>query len=130
MFVKISFFFFFFFFFSRDQLTKQKKMSQKTHLAAVFDCRTIIVGYYNYSTCMYVCIQYRRPFPYRADRSARYGKGRLYCMRVHRIYTWPLNSRKAWAANLSQSHIYIYDVALLIVPNLCLPPLSELVLVL
>ena len=22
-------------------------MSQKTHLAAVFDCRTIIVGYYN-----------------------------------------------------------------------------------
>ena len=38
---------FFFFFFSRDQLTKQKKMSQITHLAAVFDCRTIIVGYYN-----------------------------------------------------------------------------------
>ena len=38
---------FFFFFFSRDQLTKQKKkMSQITHLAAVFDCRTIIVGYY------------------------------------------------------------------------------------
>ena len=31
-----------FFSFSRDQQTKQKKMSQKTHLAAVFD-RTIIV---------------------------------------------------------------------------------------
>ena len=38
--------FFFFFFFSRDQLSR-KKMSQKTHLAAVFYCRTIIVGYYN-----------------------------------------------------------------------------------
>ena len=23
-------------------------MSQKTHLAAVFDCKTIIVGYYNW----------------------------------------------------------------------------------
>ena len=36
--------------------------------------------------CM--CIQYRRSLPYRADRSARYGKGRLYCMRVlyiHRV---------------------------------------------
>ena len=32
--------------------------------------------------------QYRRYLPYRADRSARYGKGRLYCMRalyLHRI---------------------------------------------
>ena len=42
-------FLFFLFFFPRDQQTKQKKkkMSQKTHLVAVFDCRTIIVGYYN-----------------------------------------------------------------------------------
>ena len=28
-------------------------------------------------------IQYRRPFPYRADPSARYGKGRLYCMHTY-----------------------------------------------
>ena len=35
----------FFFFFKGP--TKQKKMSQITHLAAVFDYRTIIVGYYN-----------------------------------------------------------------------------------
>ena len=39
-------------------------------------------------------------------RSARYGKGRLYYKRllilhVHRIYTWLLDSRKAWAANIA-----------------------------
>ena len=33
-----------------------------------------------------MCIQYRRSLPYRADRSARYGKGRLYCMRVLYVY--------------------------------------------
>ena len=77
-------FFFAFFFFSRNQLSRKKKLSQKNHLAAVFDCRTIIVGYYNNSTCMFK--QYRRSLPYRADRSARYGKGRLYCMRV--LYTY------------------------------------------
>ena len=80
--------------------TKQKKnCHKKNHLAAVFDCRTIIVGYQYYYA--YMCIQYRRSLPYRADRSARYGKGRLYCMRVHRICTWLLDSRKAWAANIA-----------------------------
>ena len=28
-------------------------------------------------------IQYRRPLPYRADRSAQYGKDRLYCMHMN-----------------------------------------------
>ena len=32
----------------------------------------------------YLSIQYRRSLPYLADRSARYGKVRLYCMRVVR----------------------------------------------
>ena len=36
-----------------------------------------------YIRCTYnTRIQYRRPFPYRADRSARYGKDRLYCMHI------------------------------------------------
>ena len=49
-------------------------------------------------------MQYRRSLPYRADRSARYGKRHLYFMRVlyvHRIYMWLLDSRKAWAANIA-----------------------------
>ena len=67
--------------------------------------------------CM--CIQYRRSLPYRADRSARYGKGRLYCMRVllyvHQIYTWLLDHVKRGrktlrlngftAVNFKQHHI-------------------------
>ena len=44
LFIYLSFFFFYLV--TRDQLSR-KKMSQITHLAAVFDCRTIIVGYYN-----------------------------------------------------------------------------------
>ena len=35
--------FFFFFLLSNKGPTKQKKRSQKTHLVAVFDCRTIIL---------------------------------------------------------------------------------------
>ena len=39
-----------------------------------------------YIWCMYnTRIQYRRPLPYRADRSARYGKDCLYCMQMHII---------------------------------------------
>ena len=48
-----------------------------------------------------MCIQYRRFLPYRADRSARYGKGRLHCMRVLYIRTWLLDSRKEWVANIA-----------------------------
>ena len=33
--------------------------------------------------CTCTHIQYRRPLPYRADRSARYGKDRLYCMHMY-----------------------------------------------
>ena len=36
----------FFYLVTRDQQSKQKK-SHKNNLAAVFDCKTIIVGYYN-----------------------------------------------------------------------------------
>ena len=66
----------------------REKMLQKP--VAVFDCRTTIVGYllqYYYSTCM--CIQCRRSFPYRADRSARNGKRPLYCMRVLYVHRLP-----------------------------------------
>ena len=85
---------------------KKKKCHEKNPPSCSFDCRTITVCYYcyYYSTCM--CIQYRLSLPYRADRSARYGKGRLYYARiilyVHPVYyTWLLDSRKEWAANIA-----------------------------
>ena len=34
-----------------------------------------------------MCIQCRRSLPYRADRSARYGKRRLDCMRILYVRT-------------------------------------------
>ena len=65
----------------------QKKNNKNPPIAAVFGCRTIIVGYYVIIQpiswlllCM--CIQYRRFLPYWADRSVLFGKGRLYCMHV------------------------------------------------
>ena len=83
--------------------TKQKKVTKNPPSCSLelLQLAMIIIKYYYYTTCTYMCIQYRRPFPYRSDRSALYGKGRLYCMRVHRIYTWLLDSRKAWAANIA-----------------------------
>ena len=84
-----------FFFQGTDTLSRKKMLHAKTQFAVVYDYRTIVI-----LLCMH--IQYRRSLPYRADRSARYGKDRLYYRRllyVHRIYMWLLHSRKAWAAN-------------------------------
>ena len=77
---------------------------KKSPIAAVFDCRTTIVGYQLVIIIIQLAfsMQYRRSLPYLADRSARYGKGRLHCMCVlylHLIYTWLLVA-KAWAANI------------------------------
>ena len=77
-------------------------VSQKTHLAAVFDCRTIIVGYYNNIIIIQLASAYkiyRQFLPYWADRSARYGKGRLYCMCV--LYLHRIDSRKALVAKIA-----------------------------
>ena len=80
-------------------------MSQKIHLVAFFDCRTIIllltiiILLFNLDVHTIETI-----FTIPGESFRRYGKGRLYCMRilyVHQIYAWLLDSRKVWAANIA-----------------------------
>ena len=48
---------------------------------------TVYIIYYSwrlFNFQIFMCIQYRRSLPHLADRSARCGKDRLYCLRVYR----------------------------------------------
>ena len=99
---------FFFYLVTRDQLTKQKKkLSQETHLAAVFDCRTVIVGYYNVIIIIQLACAYNVDDLYHTGRIDLPGMEKVvyivcaYYTYVHRICTWLLDSRKAWAANIA-----------------------------
>ena len=78
-------------------------MSQKNHLAAVFDCRTIIVGYYNNIIIQLACTcAYNIDDLFHTGRIDPPGMEKVvYIVCVHQIYTWPLDSRKAWAANIA-----------------------------
>ena len=105
------FFSFFFFFFQGTNKLSRKKMARKNHLAAVFDCRTIIVGYYNNNNNIIIelACEYNVDDLYHTGRIDPPGTEKvvyIVCtyysiIRIHRIYTWLLDSRKAWAANIA-----------------------------
>ena len=86
--------------------TKQKKNCHKnTHLAAVFDCRTIIVGFYN--VIIQLACAYNIDDLYHTGRIDPPGMEKVvyivcaYYAYIHRICMWLLHSHKAWAANIA-----------------------------
>ena len=84
-----------FFFFSRDKAEK-KNITKKTHtphLAAVFDCRTIIVGYYNYNNIIIqLACAYNIDDLYHTGRIASPGMEKVvYIVCVY--YTYPVYIR-------------------------------------
>ena len=72
-------------------------------MEGVLECGVVCGGVSGDKYCDFIC-RYLLIQLYRADRSTPYGKVRLHCMRilyVHWMYTWLLDSRKAWAANIA-----------------------------